>query len=193
MTKTYVREPREPLALFTQREDGVRQEKCFACGECGSVCETSIAALLCCKQQVCASCGGDAQKWWTLCSSCRDKKMWDNATEIEPGGYDGPVYDDSRDKYFSTYDEAVEYFFDDPEEDRPEFLFACIEDVCPKLNVESILEDLTSDLFEGAYDHLKGIDELKKACAEFAAKQTLVVWSADTKRKIRLIVPEEQP
>lgn len=189
MSKKYVREPKEPLPLFTQREDGVRQEKAFACGECGLVYGSRDSAIYCCKQQVCESCGGDAPKAWILCSPCRDQKMWDNAEEIKE--HDGPVYDESRDRYFSCYEEAVEWFMDNEEEDRPEFLQPCLESRCPKIDVDYVLENLVEELFEDAYDHLKGVEELRKACAEFDAKQTLTSWSSDPKRKIRLVIPSE--
>lgn len=195
MSKTYTLTPKEPLALFTQREDGVRQEKCFACGECGVVYATKESAHSCCLQQVCATCGSNTEKYWTYCSSCREQKMWDKAIEIKPEDHYGPVYDENSDRYFESYDEAVEYFSEDDSYDDdsyPEFLQPCKEIECPKLDHSQILENLTEDLFEDAYDHLKGVDKFKEACEDFNKLQTLKTWETDRSKKIKLVMPPKE-
>jgi hypothetical protein len=182
---SYVRNPKEPLPLFTQRPEGIREEKAFACGECGSVYSTKESAIYCCKQSVCEDCGNDCNKAWIKCSDCSDKIRLEKAIEIKD--FDGPVYYEEADRYFSSYEEALDWFHDEPEDECPEYLFPCIENPCPKLDLDSALENLTEELFEDAYDHLKGVKELQIAVDEFNKKQTLTSWEADMKRKIRFL------
>jgi hypothetical protein len=189
--KKLVKTPRPPLPLFTMRADGIREEKCFACGECGTVTKTKEIAEQCCKQTYC-TCGAETPQYMTLCSHCRDKKMWDAAEEIEE--WDGPVFDESREKWFESFDEALEYYEEIEEEDdgsAPEFLQPCNKTPFPGIDTESVLETLTENMFEDAYDHLKGIEELEAAVKIFNEKnKSLVSWYADSKKKIR--VPETQ-
>ncbi len=189
--KEYVKNPKPPMPLFTQREDGIREEKAFACGECGSVYGSKESALYCHQMQICADCGQESPKYWTYCSSCRDKRMWDNATEIKPEDHDGPVYDEARDKYFESYDEAMDYFQDikdDGDEDAiPEWVQPCGESPFPGLDVGSALENMCEDLHKDAYDHLSGVEDLEKAVKIFNEKNVkMVSWYSDAKRKIRV-------
>jgi hypothetical protein len=182
--KKYVREPKDPLPLFTQRPEGIREEKAFACGECGSVYSTKESAIYCCKQSVCEDCGNDCDKSWIRCRDCSDKIRLEKAVEIKD--YSGPVYYKEADKYFESYEEALDWFNDYPEE-CPEWFFPCIEEPCPKLDLDSAIENLTENLFEDAYDQLKGVEEIKIAVDEFNKKQTLMSWKVDMKRKIRFV------
>lgn len=183
--KNYVKNPKEPLALFTQRPEGIREEKAFACGECGCVYSTRESAIYCCKQSVCESCGKDCNKGWIKCGDCSDKIRLEKAIEIKPEDHDGAVYYEPSDRYFESYDEALDYYCD--EDEKPDWLHPCEEHPCPKLNLDDVLINLVEDLFEDAYDHLNGIKELQVAVDKFNSCQSLKTWEPDLKRKIRFL------
>lgn len=190
--KQLFKDPKKPLPLFTVREDGVRQEKCYACGECGVVYQTKEIAELCCKQDYCVKCGNETPKFWRKCGSCQTNEMWESATEIKAEEHDGPVYDEERDKYFESYDEAIEFYNDelDPDDENtppPLWVQPCSVKPIQGLDLDSALESMTEELEDG-YDHLKGVEELEKAVEEFNKKQTLKIWYADSKKKIKVVL-----
>jgi hypothetical protein len=182
--KKLVKDPKQPLPLFTQREDGVRQEKAFGCGECGSVYATTESALRCCKQDYCQDCGVEVNQHWNKCSSCSEFARNEKAVLLTK--WDGPVYDDSRDKYYESIEELAEWYEDESEDDRPEFIFPCKEVSFKGLDADDILMNATEDLFEDAYDHLKGVDLFRSAVERFNEAQDLKTWSPDFSRKIKL-------
>lgn len=186
--KDLIKNPKFPLPLFTMRDGKPFEEKAFACGECGSVYSSKESALYCHQIQICDDCGQETSKGWVRCSPCRDKKMWAEAEEIQ--AWDGPVFDDSREKWFESYDEAIEYFEDlaaDPDENIPEFLQPCTQEPFRGLDLDSAIESMCEEMFEDAHDHLDGIDELQKAVDEFNKKnERLKSWWADSKKKIRV-------
>lgn len=182
--------PKPPLQLYVKVGDEFKQQVHHACGECRHIYSTYESALACCKKTYCETCGNETYQYWPVCHNCRDLKRLNLAEEITE--HDGPVLWEEADRYFESMDDAVEYFLDDEDQysDAPEFLLPCNKVEHKRLlDYSSILESATADLFEDAYDHLKGVEDFKKACAEFNAKQMITTWEADYKTKIRLILP----
>jgi hypothetical protein len=191
--KSLVKEPKPPLSLFTQRDNGeIREEKASACGECGQVYQSKDSAQVCCKAAFCEKCGNETNQYQSFCSSCSDLRRWERATEVLE--HNGPVYDHDSEKYFEDYDSAIEYFMDEKDSDEdfvpPEWLSPCDIKPLGGLDLDSALESMTEEIEDG-YDHLVGLKELENAVDEFNEKQTLKVWNIDYKLKIKVNVPEE--
>ncbi len=190
--KTLFENPKPPLALFTQRDDGIRQEHCYACGECGVVARDKALAEDCCKKAHCETCGAETYKHWTYCSLCMDKIKWDKAQEIQE--HDGPVFWQQADRWFDSYDAAIEHFEEmledeDEEQNIPEFLNPCIRQEFPGLDIESAIESMCDKMWEDAQDHLCGLEQLEDAVKKFNEKNVhLKPWESDYKRKIKVIL-----
>lgn len=190
--KKYARDPKSPVPVFIEK-NGEYKTVATACGECGMIYAATDgrSADYCCRQQICERCGGDSPKAWIYCSPCRDAIRLEKAVEITE--WDGPVYCEEKDRYFSDFGEAEDYILDEEGDGRPEWLFPCKEVSHKRLvDVDSILESATEDLFEDAYDHLVGVEELTEAVHAFNAKQTMVSWDTDYSRKIRISAEAEK-
>lgn len=187
--------PKPPLVLFTMRDGQPREEKAFVCGECGSVYGTKESALYCHQLQFCESCKVGVPKGYIKCSNCRDQAMWDKAEEIQE--WDGPVFDEHSERWFSSYDEAMEHFAEIKEsgdEDAiPIWIQPCDQTPFPGLDLDGAIECMCDDMFEDAHEHLVGVDELENAVKIFNEKNKHIKsWFADTKKKIKVVL-EEQP
>jgi len=188
MKETF-KETLEPKALiFTEDPATIR---CWACAHCGIVYSENAKDIAknCCKKWFCQDCGKETHQHWTRCSPCSDKFRLANAELLTE--YDGPVYDPFRDRYFGDMDEATEWYDDQDEtEERPEFVFCCDERIAKddlrfKMS-DWIVDHVDDNYHEDASDHLIGLQELDEFCRAWAAKQTLVSWFPDCKRKVRV-------
>lgn len=165
----------------------------YACPKCGGVHSPRIylatdelahatarqAAVDCytCKtHSTCQYCGEQCEKGWTACGSCRLAKKLEAATEVEDDG--GPYFEFGGDQMYHEMEEAADA--------GHEWVCPCTETL-PRLDLDSILEDLTSNMYEDAsVDDLDGVDALCAAVNAFNEAQTTKTYWADEKRKIRV-------
>src|SRR5690348_14157623 len=103
-------------------------------------------------------------------------------------GYTGPVYLDGvgrgsfGDGFFSDAQEPSEHL-DLQEGERPRFAHCCT----PRglsIDLDSILENATEEMYDDCRDDLNGVDELQTAVYAFnAANESIRTWDPDYKRK----------
>jgi hypothetical protein len=109
-------------------------------------------------------------------------------------GYDGPVYLDGvgkgsfGDGFFSDAQELSEHL-DFSEGERPLFAHCCT----PRglsIDLDSILENATEEMYEDCRDDLNGVDELQSAVNAFnVANESIRTWDPDYKHKVAIPVP----
>lgn len=190
--RNYVRNPKEPIEIFIKVNDDLKALEHHICGECDYIKNSKQFAYDCCRQFVCEKCDKDTYQYQSLCSSCRDKANMDAREEIPSEGFEGPVYCEGSDRWFESYDEAIEHFQDlvgDEESYIPEFVLPAEKVRVPNIDAEDILENFCSDLFEDAQDHLNGTEELEAAIKKFnEANNTVFQWEQIPKKKIRLVI-----
>lgn len=182
----------EPLILIA-KGDPEQKPRMYACGKCGALHSPGIYACgierahevalqaardcyTCRTHNVCDTCGEDAPKGWTRCSSCRFAAKLEKAVEIPDDG--GPYFDFGGDTFYHDIESAGE--------DGIEWLAPCTV-TYPKLDADSILENLLDDMYEDAStDDMDGVTEFYAAVKVFnEAQKTRSFW-ADESRKIRV-------
>ena len=107
--------------------------------------------------------------------------------------YDGPVYLDGvgngsfGEGYFSDAQELSEHL-DFHEGERPLFAHCCTQRGM-SLDIDSILENATEEMYEDCYDDLNGVEQLQEAINAFnKANDSIQTWNADYKRKVSIPV-----
>ena len=108
--------------------------------------------------------------------------------------YSGPVYLDGvgngsyGDGYFANAQELSEHL-DFHEGDRPLFAHTCTSRGL-SIDLDSILENATEEMYEDCRDDLDGVEELQAAVDAFnKANESVQTWDADYKRKVAITVP----
>lgn len=156
-------------------------ERCCTCLECG---------LPLGQERLCRSLYHDACH--KSMRSRSERQRFDKAQLV--ADYEGPVYLEGfgsgsyGDGYFVTVDELAEHLDNCLEESdtRPRFAFCC-ESTTPCLDLGSVLESLTEEMFEDAIDHLHGVDDLQAAVDAFNdANGGVLSWGADYSRKVEI-------
>lgn len=194
--KPLFREPKEPIQVFILN-DGyyVAQEEHY-CAHCGRIHSTYKFAKGCCAQSVCENCGCDVHQYHIRCRSCSDAATLAKAELIQD--YDGPLFDEDKDRFYENEEEYIDSNFHKEECDLPEYLYACDERKLSESDsgdlVHNFLESiLTDDYHDEAMSELNCVNELEKAVEDWLGKQTLVSWFPDYKRKIKAPpIPKEE-
>jgi hypothetical protein len=161
----------------------------FYCSLCRIVYKTQKEADECHGERLCG-CGAKLpERYQHECHDCYGVKRAKEEDERESARYakakkiTADEYDDgfvfSGDRFFSSLDEALDYFED--EEFRPEYVWACKNIGLPKADIESVIERLIDNMWEDASaDDLKGVDELQAAIDKFNEENKSVgVWNVD--------------
>jgi len=180
-----------PIVLI-DADDPERKPKLYACRKCGKASSPKTyacsddraheaarqAAIDCydCKEFNVCACGEQVGKGWTACGTCRFEKKLAAAAEVEDDG--GPYFDFGGDRFFHDIADAAE--------DGVEWVSPCTI-TYPRLDVDSILDDLLSNMHEDAtVDDLDGVQEFAEAVARFNEAQKCASYWGDDKRKIRV-------
>jgi len=193
---------REPIALTRA---GTPDVIAYACGACGNVvggvhrdgdAKARRLAVDCCAPSVCSKCGKPTEKRHRImCRDCEMDAAWmreaarfAKATVIDAATYDGPVFDESRDEYASSLEEAIEHIEDEDDGmERAFYVYACDVHGLPHLSAERIVSDLCeNDMHEEAFDSIVAIDELQAAIDAWHTKQAVKSWMVDYSRVIVL-------
>lgn len=178
--------------------ESVGMDPIYVCGECKLIYsrgyivgETSFdAADRCCRPVSCGRCHGPVtRKNWTMCDDCvkakereRLERIFEQAEKVE--GWDGPVYDEFGSRYFYSIDELLDHYED---ESLPKWVFCC-DIQRPHFDLDGFLEQAEEnmELEDGIEVDWQGLDELRRAVAEFNDKQTQSLWYPDNKRVVDL-------
>ncbi len=103
---------------------------------------------------------------------------WDGWVFWEGAGY--------REGYFSSLEDLREWVELEEDLKLPEFVFVCAQEPFTGVDLDSVLENLTCDMFEDARDHLNGEAELEKAIVAFNdANAGLQTYYPDYTRVVR--------
>lgn len=108
--------------------------------------------------------------------------------------YAGPVYlggvgrGSFGDDFFSDVNELSEHLdFHDGE--RPLFAHCCTQRGL-NIDLDSILEGVTEEMYEDCHDDLNGLEELRAAVEAFnKANESIQAWDPDYKRKVAIPLP----
>ena len=117
----------------------------------------------------------------------RKRQRFEAATMVT--GYDSSVFccdlEGSRNQgYFHNLQELIDYA-KDIEFALPEFAFCCVAEPYPGIDMDYAIESSCEEMFEGAQEHLKGIEELRSACEAFKALNADVCnYDVDWTRKV---------
>lgn len=205
MEKKLVDKPKPPFQLYkkvkrkfvgTLTKSGAQM---WACGECGTLFapqwghgDYKKMASVCCLQKYC-ECGNKIDGGYTgpKCSPCnafvRDTTRVAKAEEVET--CDGPVYCDSRDRYWSDLDDFMDWLaceLDDEEDPSiPEWLHPC-ETRKLSLCADSLVENALDDHHEDAFDQIDDLKGLQAILDEWAEKQSVESWYPDYDKKINV-------
>ena len=166
---------KEPIALVKLEAPSV--VVAYACGECGIVRGSALRdgdqavelARQCCAPGRCEQCGCATRKYWVACDACRAardevalRERFEKAAKLTVAEYydrsdvDGPVFDPlggEDDGYFHDGVDALrEYYVDHPDEERPEWAWATVEDRGQKPDAGDVIENIASEMHEDAHE-----------------------------------------
>lgn len=185
-------------AYFLCLPDGI-QTSYSACGICGKLALSKEVSEKCC---TCLECGKPLSSEDRKVTAClyhrpceRERNAKIDRYRLEKAeildDYSGPVYFEGLtgsygDGYFEDVDELAETLNDESDLEYPEFAHTCVKNGI-YLDIGSVLENLTSDMFEDAMESLSGVDELNAAVAAFnKANSDFSSWEVDYKHKVAL-------
>jgi len=169
---------------------------------------TREAAELCCTTPKCKTCGSEfdpSHSQRVECGKCEaERRTLERARAVAgriskaddaTGNYDGPLYmedsggGDWGEGFFSSMEALLDYL-EYHDGDRPQWVFACTPQDC-KLDIDDMVEQLTSDGYEDMADNIHIPASLREAVEEFnrVNETALRLWNTDYKRKIRVPSP----
>jgi hypothetical protein len=133
--------------------------------------------------------GGSHAECWRKEQHDRYIKRLDAAEKLDLWG--GWVYAEGfgcNDGFFDSLGTMVEELEDNtPPEEWPEYAFICNEQPFGGIDLTSVLESCTDDMYEDAADDLKGVDELRAAIDRFNdINKELHSYQPDYKRAVRV-------
>jgi hypothetical protein len=162
--------------------------KCCTCYECG---------LPLAKNERTPWAEGTGKALYHL--KCQEKRQREReADRLEKAqlltDYDGPVYCDGwsgsfGDGYFADVEELAETLDDDEDQSsRPAFAFCCTTRGF-SIDMDSVLENATQEMYDDIADDLDGVCELQDAVEAFnKANESIKTWEPDYKRKVAIRV-----
>lgn len=178
---------REPMVLIAL-DDPEQKPKLFACRTCGNaysvknvgVQNARDMAINCkdChpKPYTCDMCGCGTPEYWTRCYQCRYEAKLAAAVEVPDDG--GPYCAFNGDTYYHELEEAEDAGLD--------WVSPCTV-TYPRIDADSVLENLLDDMFEDAStDDLDATEPFYEAVDAFNKAQTTRSYFGDDKRKIRV-------
>ena len=186
------------VIILVRSDDPDRKPQLYACPQCGGVHSPRIyvatderahqaareAAENCynCKtHNDCSECGAECPKGWTACEPCRYTNKLAAAEEVPDDG--GPYCAFDGDTYYYEMDEAVDAGL--------EWVSPC-NTTYPKIDPDDVLDGVISDMHdEASVDDLEGVEAFYQAVKAFNDAQTSRTYWGDSKRKIRVPLPNE--
>jgi len=160
----------------------------YKCSSCKAVYWDEDKAEKCCAPKFCEDCGVEVKKYLIRCKACGLKRKFERAEKLTPEEYDGWVYSEEVDGYNEGYYADVDEFVEHCEDNDvpvPDWVFCCYEHK-HRLDIDSALERMTEDAYEGADEHLVDVNELYEFVEKWNAKQNIVSYYPDYKRVVVL-------
>jgi hypothetical protein len=99
------------------------------------------------------------------------------------------LYDDRYDKYFKDYEDLLEFYESNNDNDIPKWVWGCSEYQF-KLDIDSALEDAVEQMYED-FDDIVEIEELYKFIKTWNDKQTAKAYYPDYETVILLSGEQE--
>jgi len=181
------------VIVLVAKDDPACKPLLYACGKCGSVHSPSIYlarkevqhetarkaaedCYSCRTHNECDTCGCETPKGWLRCNDCRYRVRLDAAEEVPDNG--GPYCAFDGDTYYQDLEEAADAGL--------EWVSPC-HITYPRIDADSVLDNLLSDMFEDAsIDDLDAVEPFIAAVKAFNDAQRCQTWFGDSKRKIRV-------
>ena len=112
---------------------------------------------------------------------------YEKAKRLLPEQYEGWIYAEGlgyNEGYFESVDTLIEYC-EDEGIDVPDWVYCC-EETSHTLDIDSAIDSMLDEAFEGARDHLKDEKELYDFVDKWNAKQSIISYYPDYKRVVVL-------
>ncbi len=137
--------PDSPIAASRQTVTGWISRDGFFCGD-GPDAERN-ARWRGATHSPCKDCGKPANKHYTLCTDCRDKKAWEKFKAAPREAWDGYVllYSDSTNRYFQDVEDVDEYCADNECSPDSLRLYLCEPNYGRELDASFFEDDLPSE------------------------------------------------
>lgn len=147
--------------------DGVSAETWY-CGKCRTVHRSQGEAEQCCTPYKCKGCDKETPRYSYRCSDCQsadliqqEKERFDKAEKVTE--WDGQIF--FEDNYYSDIEELEDGL---GSSEMPEYVWTCTSRNFVNVDIDSILEWIDQDSYEGFDpDALDGVEELKTAIEAF--------------------------
>ncbi len=176
----------------------------FACAKCRLIQPSEDLARKHCEPSICGTCGKEAVKFQTWCSSCQRKKRetkelenFRKAEKVSYKDYDDPVYvpDAAHNEgFFPDIGEYLEWLEDnlrfDGFDEIPEIMWTCHKFYL-RINADNIIENAIEGHHEEAGSDISGksVAELQEFLDTWCDKQGVESWDPDHSLGIEL--PQE--
>ena len=145
------------------------------CVDCGGVWPNLESAEKCCAKYFCKHCNKELPKYHTICNDCRRQERYEKADKITE--WDGWVYLDDMgydDGFFESVDALIEYCIV-TDTSIPKWAYTCVKER-HLLDIDTALEMMVEEAFEGAFDYLVDREELIAFVNEWNKKQDIVSY-----------------
>jgi hypothetical protein len=163
----------------------------YQCSVCNKISFDKDLADICCKPGKCNICGKEVKPYYTRCDECYAKIRYEKANKIKYSDYKLEyLYDDRYDKYFRDYEELLEFYELNDDNEIPKWVWGCIEHPF-KIDIRSALENAEEQMYED-FDDIVDAEELHKFIETWNDKQTAKSYSPDYKTVILLSGEQEE-
>lgn len=162
----------------------------FFCEKCRCVAASEGAANLCCDRK-CEKCGVSIDGYWTHCEPCRkfrdaekEKAVFEKSKKVPLAEYTGGMLFCKAypgNDGFCTLEDFLDWL-DNEAESQPEYVWATNPETLPAFDVDGGIENITSEAFDDAIDHIApaSIEKLRAAAKEFdEANKHIVTYRVD--------------
>jgi len=175
------------LYLADGRHTGV-----YYCEQCKVTHHTKEFAEVCCNPAKCV-CGADCSQYRTKCNACIDLELKEKekarfVAAEKVTDWNGPVFDESTDEYYSS----VCDFIEQNDDYECKYLWTCFSTPVCSLDYDTIIENATDEAYEDFEPGcLDGDEELKAALEKFnEINKSHVSWFPNYKLAVLLPVRE---
>lgn len=179
-----------PMDAFELHTPQGKPTGIFACYKCRLVRKDRKDAEQCCLPRIC-ECGTIVQpRAFLKCSQCRQKESarryeerWAKAIKISIDKYDGPIYDDEHDQFFSDADALYTMMQD--EDYVPGHLYPCHE-ISLRIYASDVVYHALEDHHSEADVPHHEIERLQDVLDAWTASQSVASWEPDHTRGLYL-------
>jgi hypothetical protein len=162
----------------------------YQCSICNKIFFDKEFTDKCCKPGKCNICGIELKPCHLQCDKCSVKIKYEKANKIKYSDYKLEyLYDDRYDKYFKNYEDLLEFYELNDDNDIPKWAWGCSEYQF-KIDIDSALEDAEEKMYED-FDDIVGVEELYEFIEKWNDKQTAKAYFIDNKTVVLLSGEQE--